>query len=182
VRGIADSKDLVLMQGLVHGRRSVRGHPKERSKLSVIEHQNFLFDMERICPYVAEMCNKFITLLDPEGCSVTQEWVDEGELARERTKNWRWRRPYDVRHGAADRGGIVRGNATQSIMSREGQDYAKRRVFVCASELVLDESLSHPHMGAIYHRGRSPSASTSESHGGGRDHVNDQELLGGPLR
>ncbi|RRT33350.1 hypothetical protein B296_00057658 [Ensete ventricosum] len=27
---------------------------------------------------------------------VTQEWVDEGELPRERTKNWRWRRPYDV--------------------------------------------------------------------------------------
>ncbi|RWW01479.1 hypothetical protein GW17_00035479 [Ensete ventricosum] len=27
---------------------------------------------------------------------VTQEWVDEGELPRERTKNRRWRRPYDV--------------------------------------------------------------------------------------
>ncbi|RWV80366.1 hypothetical protein GW17_00058374 [Ensete ventricosum] len=39
VRGIANSKDSVLMQGLVHGRRSVRGHPK------------------------------FSTLLDPEGCS-----------------------------------------------------------------------------------------------------------------
>ncbi|RRT31884.1 hypothetical protein B296_00059139 [Ensete ventricosum] len=28
--------------------------------------------------------------------SVTQEWVDEGELLREQTKNRRWRRPYDV--------------------------------------------------------------------------------------
>ncbi|RZS02338.1 hypothetical protein BHM03_00032381 [Ensete ventricosum] len=82
---------------------------------------------------------------------VTQEWVDEGELPRERTRNQRWRKPYDV------------------------------WVFVCASELALDESLSHRHMGAVYHRGRSPSASTSESYGGGRDHVNDQELLGAPL-
>ncbi|RWW49282.1 hypothetical protein BHE74_00044581 [Ensete ventricosum] len=31
--------------------------------------------------------------------SVTQEWVDEGELPRERTKNRRWRRPYDVLAG-----------------------------------------------------------------------------------
>ncbi|RWW32320.1 hypothetical protein GW17_00003010 [Ensete ventricosum] len=37
----------------------------------------------------------------------------------------------------------------------------QRRVFVCASELALDESLSHQHMGAVYHRRRSPSASTS---------------------
>ncbi|RZS12948.1 hypothetical protein BHM03_00044462 [Ensete ventricosum] len=37
----------------------------------------------------------------------------------------------------------------------------QRRVFVCASELALDESLSHQHMGAVYHQGRSPSASTS---------------------
>ncbi|RRT32138.1 hypothetical protein B296_00019366 [Ensete ventricosum] len=44
----------------------------------------------------------------------------------------------------------------------------QRWVFVCASELALDESLSHRHMGVVYHRGRSPSASTSESHGGGR--------------
>ncbi|RRT67503.1 hypothetical protein B296_00001901 [Ensete ventricosum] len=27
---------------------------------------------------------------------VTQEWVDEGELPGEQTKNQRWRRPYDV--------------------------------------------------------------------------------------
>ncbi|RWW72753.1 hypothetical protein BHE74_00019421 [Ensete ventricosum] len=64
------------MQGLVHGRRSVRGHPKERLELNAMEHQNFLVDMERI--------------------RVTQEWVDEGELPREQTKNRRWRRPYDV--------------------------------------------------------------------------------------
>ncbi|RZS02569.1 hypothetical protein BHM03_00032640 [Ensete ventricosum] len=48
VRGIANSKDSVLMQGLVHGRRSVRGHPKARSELGAMGHQNFLFDMERI--------------------------------------------------------------------------------------------------------------------------------------
>ncbi|RRT66924.1 hypothetical protein B296_00008625 [Ensete ventricosum] len=58
----------------------------------------------------------------------------------------------------------------------------QRWVFVYASELALDESLSHQHMGAIYHRGRSPSVCTSGSHGGGYDHVNDQELLGAPLR
>ncbi|RRT47160.1 hypothetical protein B296_00022774 [Ensete ventricosum] len=28
--------------------------------------------------------------------SVTQEWVDEGKLPRERTKNRRWQMPYDV--------------------------------------------------------------------------------------
>ncbi|RRT66136.1 hypothetical protein B296_00002552 [Ensete ventricosum] len=50
VRGIANSKDLVLMQGLVHGRRNVRGHPKARSELGAMEHQNFLFGMERIRP------------------------------------------------------------------------------------------------------------------------------------
>ncbi|RRT37740.1 hypothetical protein B296_00035161 [Ensete ventricosum] len=27
---------------------------------------------------------------------VTQEWGDESELPRERTKNRRWRRPYEV--------------------------------------------------------------------------------------
>ncbi|RRT76582.1 hypothetical protein B296_00009858 [Ensete ventricosum] len=43
----------------------------------------------------------------------------------------------------------------------------QRRVFrVCASKLVLDESLGHQHMGATYHQGRSQIASTSESHGG----------------
>ncbi|RWW36556.1 hypothetical protein BHE74_00058410 [Ensete ventricosum] len=52
---------------------------------------------------------------------------------------------------------------------------------MCASKLALDENRSHQHMGAVYHRGRNPSASTRESHGGGHDHVNDQELLGAPL-
>ncbi|RRT32149.1 hypothetical protein B296_00058568, partial [Ensete ventricosum] len=50
VRGIANSKDSILMQGLVHERRSVRGHPKERSELNAMKNQNFLFDMERIRP------------------------------------------------------------------------------------------------------------------------------------
>ncbi|RWW44717.1 hypothetical protein BHE74_00049503 [Ensete ventricosum] len=95
--------------------------------------------------------------------SVNQEWVDEGELSREQTKNWRRRRPEFIiresvcngditrrRHGAADRGGIVRGNATQVIVSREGQDHTERRVFrVYASKLASDESLGR----AVYHRG-----------------------------
>ncbi|RWW89091.1 hypothetical protein BHE74_00001935 [Ensete ventricosum] len=43
----------------------------------------------------------------------------------------------------------------------------QRQVFrVCASKLESDESLGHQHMGAVYHRGRSQIASTSESHGG----------------
>ncbi|RRT39402.1 hypothetical protein B296_00048334 [Ensete ventricosum] len=43
----------------------------------------------------------------------------------------------------------------------------QRQVFrVCASNLASDESLGHQHMGAVYHRGRSQIASTSESHGG----------------
>ncbi|RRT53002.1 hypothetical protein B296_00016426 [Ensete ventricosum] len=87
VRGIANSKDSVLMQGFVHRRQSVRGHPKARSELGAMEHQNFLFDMERIC--------------------VTQEWVDEGELPRERTKNQRWRRPYDVYDQSSWRVGLL---------------------------------------------------------------------------
>ncbi|RZS28031.1 hypothetical protein BHM03_00061582 [Ensete ventricosum] len=36
------------MHGLVHGRQSVRGHPKARTELGAMEHQNFLFDMKRI--------------------------------------------------------------------------------------------------------------------------------------
>ncbi|RWV98561.1 hypothetical protein GW17_00038584 [Ensete ventricosum] len=40
------------------------------------------------------------------GRCVTQEWVDEGELPRERTKNRRWRRPYDVL-AEATRGEVV---------------------------------------------------------------------------
>ncbi|RZS19176.1 hypothetical protein BHM03_00051537 [Ensete ventricosum] len=48
VRVIANSKDSILMQGLVHGWQSVRGHPKVRSELDAMEHQNFLFSMEMI--------------------------------------------------------------------------------------------------------------------------------------
>ncbi|RWV79619.1 hypothetical protein GW17_00059216 [Ensete ventricosum] len=86
---------------------------------------------------------------------VTQEWVDEGELSRERTKNRRWRRPYDVLAEA------TRGEVVVQFITRESVcngDVTRRRhgVFVCASKLALDESLSHQHMGAVYHRGRSP--------------------------
>ncbi|RRT76250.1 hypothetical protein B296_00013751 [Ensete ventricosum] len=64
---------------------------------------------------------------------VTQEWVDEGELPRERTKNRRWRKPYDVLAEA------TRGEVIMKV-------------------LVISR--------AVYHRGRSQIASTSESHGG----------------
>ncbi|RRT52586.1 hypothetical protein B296_00024814 [Ensete ventricosum] len=66
---------------------------------------------------------------------VTQEWVDEGELPRERTKNRRWRRPYDV-------------------LAEATRKEVVRQVFrVCASKLASDESLDHQHMGAMYHEG-----------------------------
>ncbi|RWW02234.1 hypothetical protein GW17_00034684 [Ensete ventricosum] len=71
---------------------------------------------------------------------VTQEWVDEGELPRERIKNQRWQRPYNVL-AEATRGEVV-------------------------VRLTSDESLGRQRMGAVYHRGRSQIASTSESHGG----------------
>ncbi|RWW65607.1 hypothetical protein BHE74_00027071 [Ensete ventricosum] len=81
---------------------------------------------------------------------VTQKWVDEGELPRERTKNRRWRRPYDV-FAEATHGEVV----------------VRRWVFrLCATKLASDESLGHQHMGVVYHQGRSQIASTSESHGG----------------
>ncbi|RWV96678.1 hypothetical protein GW17_00040591 [Ensete ventricosum] len=81
---------------------------------------------------------------------VTQEWVDEGEMPRERTKNRRWQRPYDVL-AKATRGEVI----------------VRRQVFrVCASKLASDESLGRQHMGAVYHQGSSQIASTSESHGG----------------
>ncbi|RZR95764.1 hypothetical protein BHM03_00024643 [Ensete ventricosum] len=103
---------------------------------------------------------------------VTQEWVDKG---------------------TGSCGGMIRsyrelhfGIRTQQEKGLQIQGVkamvSQRLVFVCASKLALDESLSHQHMGAVYHRGTSPSVSTNESHGGGCDHVNDQELLGAPLR
>ncbi|RZS26769.1 hypothetical protein BHM03_00060160 [Ensete ventricosum] len=80
---------------------------------------------------------------------VTQEWVGEGELPKERTKNRRWQRPYNVLAEAT-----------------HGEVIVRRQVFrVCASKLASDESLGHQHMRAVYHRGRSQIASTSESYG-----------------
>ncbi|RZS08681.1 hypothetical protein BHM03_00039689 [Ensete ventricosum] len=91
---------------------------------------------------------------------VTQEWVGEGELPRERTKYRRWRRPYEVLPEATHR--------------------EVRRVFrVCASKLASDESLGYQHMGAVYHRGRSQIASTSESHGGGLDYTKSEDKAEG---
>ncbi|RRT31771.1 hypothetical protein B296_00045977 [Ensete ventricosum] len=42
----------------------------------------------------------------------------------------------------------------------------QRRVFHVCTPKLASESLGHQHMGAMYHRGRSQIASTSESHGG----------------
>ncbi|RRT62886.1 hypothetical protein B296_00012698 [Ensete ventricosum] len=56
------------MQGLVHGRRSVRGHPKERSKLIAWSIRTFSSTWK---VYVRRRlkCATISTLLDPEGCS-----------------------------------------------------------------------------------------------------------------
>ncbi|RRT58973.1 hypothetical protein B296_00000654 [Ensete ventricosum] len=79
-----------------------------------------------------------------------QEWVDKGELPRERTKNRRWWRPYNVLAEAT-----------------HGEVVVRRRVFyVCAMKLASDENPGHQHIGAVYHRGRSQIVSTSESYGG----------------
>ncbi|RRT51342.1 hypothetical protein B296_00049881 [Ensete ventricosum] len=68
---------------------------------------------------------------------VTREWVGEGELPKER------------KH------------------SKVAEALRCRRVFrACASNLASNESLSHQHMGVVYHRGKSQIVSTSESHGG----------------
>ncbi|RRT70192.1 hypothetical protein B296_00018138 [Ensete ventricosum] len=62
VRGLANSENLVLMQELIHGRWSVRGHLKLESEgLSTWQE-----DIE---------------------VGVTQEWVCEGELPKERTQS-----------------------------------------------------------------------------------------------
>ncbi|RZR74882.1 hypothetical protein BHM03_00045488 [Ensete ventricosum] len=97
---------------------------------------------------------------------VTQEWVEEGELPRERTKNRRWRRPYDVLAEAT-----------------HGEVVVRRRVFrVCASKLASYESLGHQHMGAVYHRGRKLLGGHSGVEVGGRKgRGSDDESSGAQL-
>ncbi|RRT67164.1 hypothetical protein B296_00015511 [Ensete ventricosum] len=46
---------------------------------------------------------------------VTQEWVDDGELLRERTKNQRWQRPYEVLAEA------THGEVRESIGHKRGR-------------------------------------------------------------
>ncbi|RRT32402.1 hypothetical protein B296_00028021 [Ensete ventricosum] len=93
---------------------------------------------------------------------VTQEWVDEGELPRERTKNWRWQRPYDVRSTS-----VNNAMARRTVDSRSECHGAVEAGLLCVRiEASSDESLGHQHMGAVYHRRRSQIVSTSESHGG----------------
>ncbi|RRT33412.1 hypothetical protein B296_00046042 [Ensete ventricosum] len=60
--------------------------------------------------------------------SVTQEWVDKGEFLRERTKNRRWRRPYDVLAEA------IRGE----VVARQVRGQSRRRDF----REVIDPLLS----------------------------------------
>ncbi|RRT32556.1 hypothetical protein B296_00054202 [Ensete ventricosum] len=48
---------------------------------------------------------------------VTQEWVDKGELPRERTKNQRWRRPYDMLAEATHGEVVVRVHHTRICMT-----------------------------------------------------------------
>ncbi|RZS01382.1 hypothetical protein BHM03_00031231 [Ensete ventricosum] len=60
----------------------------------------------------------------------------------------------------------------------------QRQVFVCASELALDESLSHQHMGAVYHRGRSLKLLGGHSGveaGGRKERGSDDESRGAQL-
>ncbi|RWW05382.1 hypothetical protein GW17_00031345 [Ensete ventricosum] len=49
---------------------------------------------------------------------VTQEWVDEGEMLRERTKNRRWQRPYDMLAEATRGEVVVRVHHTRICMIR----------------------------------------------------------------
>ncbi|RRT35225.1 hypothetical protein B296_00029196 [Ensete ventricosum] len=85
---------------------------------------------------------------------VTQEWVDEGELPRERTKkNRRWRRPYDVLAKATHGEVVVRVHRTRICMQwRCHQEVTWWGFHVYVSKLTSDESLDHQHMGAVYHR------------------------------
>ncbi|RZS05347.1 hypothetical protein BHM03_00035845 [Ensete ventricosum] len=63
---------------------------------------------------------------------VTQEWVDEGELLRERTKNRRWRRPYEVLAKVTHGEVVVRENRIDaSPATRWQRPYMK--VVVCLS-------------------------------------------------
>ncbi|RRT36266.1 hypothetical protein B296_00049374 [Ensete ventricosum] len=63
---------------------------------------------------------------------VTQEWVSGSELPRERTKNRRWRRPYDVLAEATHGEVVVRENKIgASPATRWRRPYM--RVAVCLS-------------------------------------------------
>ncbi|RZS05573.1 hypothetical protein BHM03_00036102 [Ensete ventricosum] len=129
------------MQGLVHGRQSVRAHPKARSELDAMEHQNFLFGMERI--------------------RVTQEWVDEGELPRERTKNRRWRRTYEVLAEATHGEVVVRVNRISASPATRWRR-PRMRVAVC---LFIDQGeLLGGHSG-VEAGGRKGRGSDDESSG-----------------
>ncbi|RZR78497.1 hypothetical protein BHM03_00003861 [Ensete ventricosum] len=62
---------------------------------------------------------------------VTQEWVDEGELPRERTKNRRWRRPYEVLAEAIHEEVVVRNRISASSATKWQRPCM--RVAVCLS-------------------------------------------------
>ncbi|RWW66917.1 hypothetical protein BHE74_00025681 [Ensete ventricosum] len=67
------------------------------------------------------MCWQRSYIKKSESEFIVREFVYNGDVTRRR-------------HGAADYGGIVCGNATQAIMSREGQDHTKRSQIANTSE------------------------------------------------
>ncbi|RRT52278.1 hypothetical protein B296_00022194 [Ensete ventricosum] len=91
VRGIANSKNLVLMQGLVCGRWSVRGHPKATGtqrhgalKLS-LRHG---MDMSVIQLAEVKLGSEGLSMGQEDvKVGVTREWVGEGELPKEHTQS-----------------------------------------------------------------------------------------------
>ncbi|RWV77325.1 hypothetical protein GW17_00061863 [Ensete ventricosum] len=58
---------------------------------------------------------------------VTQEWVDESELPRERTKNRRWQKPYDVLAEATREEVVVRRSQIVSTSESHGGDLIIQR-------------------------------------------------------
>ncbi|RWV96813.1 hypothetical protein BHE74_00033928 [Ensete ventricosum] len=66
---------------------------------------------------------------------VTQEWVDEGELPRERTKNRRWQRSYDVLAEATHGEVIVRSHKGDLIIQRYDRSGWRVGLLQCSHSL-----------------------------------------------
>ncbi|RRT52594.1 hypothetical protein B296_00041334 [Ensete ventricosum] len=70
---------------------------------------------------------------------VTQEWVDEGEKPRERTKNRRWQRHYDVLVEATRGEVVVRVHHTRICMQWRCHQEVTRCNGSCYWELHFGE-------------------------------------------